>query len=1187
MKKIEILIAVISALFVFAGSATADQRTFPAGSLIIPMNSSYQGATDHGIFEAYGLMYALLDHKDTAGDPDPIPVFWCINPDKTSITDTDFSISTDTGVDPASEYDHAGSTNPINTGIYTNTDGALQIDYFGGPFVIDAAYADAAKTIIDNWKNVNIHVANAPFTADIGRVLDGVPPKIALLNDTESHTNGNAVTILAGYLEIAGIGSGVYDVVTPDEVGGIATTVDGVSVPAGNGILEEKDADGKYVYDLLWAPHWTAYKDYGANAKKIISKIGDFLDRGGALFAECASIMNFEYHPNDAGSYNVGPWLTTNDISHNGGTNNAADIIVADPTIPFTQTGDFAFGPEGGHLHNWEPYNTSNSGYFDASDFSYGVPVAPPDSDYNATVQRLIYDTTGWDYYVAGYKDGDDSKGFISYLGGHTYVDCTGGGPGGPKGGPGGGAVQNAHEFKFEFKDKVDDPHASFTIHVDYNDGGTSESTEITFSKGDDFATGDPLEIDLSSMKIKDKTIEKVFFNNKGTNTITLTHFKITFTKGGKLKKVEDKVGKDTTNLLDSHDGIPSVTSFDTNDVLAASSGAGTGGGTPLSSCTYKNVAGIRYVLNTVLDLQAYVNYKEFMKSSPVMDLADLDGNGEYNDLIAYYGSFDYPGYTGHLRALKVKDDGSFTELWDAANKIPSNRTLYTAIDDSDGDSRVDDRINLEASATFLALNDSATGQTINEILNVTPSDGTDTDEISLLNNVISKDLGGIIHSSPAVVGPSPFVDPDRPIVIYAGSADGMLHAFTGSTGAERWAFLPHNLLGKLYGASLLQDTDMPTAVVDASPTVADMMVDRIGSTFDGNKQRRTILLSAEGSGNHYVFAMDISDPDDPQPWWEATATNMGYAYRTSMGHIKVCDVNDNCEVKAAAFVSTNYQAGTGIQVYAFDLETGDEFWSFGQSYGSTSNEIPDAPVLVDKDGDGVIDSVLAADMEGRLWQLDAATGKSLYGTTESPQPVYQVNVGGTTTGYPIGSSPAVYVCDGGHVLVFFGTGGADFASDSNSGHIIGIDITNGAVTSGGTGELFNYTLDVGEKLYASPIVTKNAVIFGTAFGDRETTDPNSDISDSQSGKIHIVKPVSGDICYASGCGGNGQSDYNDSSHEVVSDVSAKVTGSYAEGNQVILGTMDGKIIRFGKDKEDGNNLAPSERVNIEFWRDF
>ena len=184
MKKLTILTSLMAALLFFSSIASADQRTFPAGSLIIPMNSSYQGATDHGIFEAYGLMYALLDHKDAAGDPDPIPVFWCINPNKTSMTDTDFSISIDTGVDPAAEYDHAGGTNPIATGIYTNSSGAKQIDYFGGPFVIDAAYASAAKTIINSWTNVNVHESNAPFTADIGRVLDGVPPKIALLNDT-------------------------------------------------------------------------------------------------------------------------------------------------------------------------------------------------------------------------------------------------------------------------------------------------------------------------------------------------------------------------------------------------------------------------------------------------------------------------------------------------------------------------------------------------------------------------------------------------------------------------------------------------------------------------------------------------------------------------------------------------------------------------------------------------------------------------------------------------------------------------------------------------------------------------------------------------------------------------------------------------------------------------------------------
>ena len=210
----------------------ATDKTFGSGSLIIPMDgSTYQPSTDGGIYVAYGLVYRLLANKAADGvTPDPIPVYWIINDQKTSITGADLTISSTT--DPvAKEYKVSGQI-PIS-GVGTS------ISYSGGPFVIDSANAAAAEAIWANgFQNVNLHVAKVPFTAPVQRELFGSPPKIALLNDSESRT-GNATKILADYLQAAGIlndttkcnplnapvsGPGcVYDVLTPNEVASRAT----------------------------------------------------------------------------------------------------------------------------------------------------------------------------------------------------------------------------------------------------------------------------------------------------------------------------------------------------------------------------------------------------------------------------------------------------------------------------------------------------------------------------------------------------------------------------------------------------------------------------------------------------------------------------------------------------------------------------------------------------------------------------------------------------------------------------------------------------------------------------------------------------------------------------------------------------------------------------------------------------
>src|SRR5690242_19525414 len=55
-----------------AGVARAEMRTFGPGSLIIPMDLSYQST---GMYQAYGLLYQLLAHG--------IEVASVIDPDKT------------------------------------------------------------------------------------------------------------------------------------------------------------------------------------------------------------------------------------------------------------------------------------------------------------------------------------------------------------------------------------------------------------------------------------------------------------------------------------------------------------------------------------------------------------------------------------------------------------------------------------------------------------------------------------------------------------------------------------------------------------------------------------------------------------------------------------------------------------------------------------------------------------------------------------------------------------------------------------------------------------------------------------------------------------------------------------------------------------------------------------------------
>ncbi|HWU89911.1 MAG TPA: hypothetical protein VN253_21765 [Kofleriaceae bacterium] len=68
------IVSLVCVLVVWLGAAPAARadRTFPAGSLIIPMDLSYQST---GMFQAYGLIYQLLRQN--------VRVHWVIDPGKT------------------------------------------------------------------------------------------------------------------------------------------------------------------------------------------------------------------------------------------------------------------------------------------------------------------------------------------------------------------------------------------------------------------------------------------------------------------------------------------------------------------------------------------------------------------------------------------------------------------------------------------------------------------------------------------------------------------------------------------------------------------------------------------------------------------------------------------------------------------------------------------------------------------------------------------------------------------------------------------------------------------------------------------------------------------------------------------------------------------------------------------------
>jgi hypothetical protein len=552
-----------------------------------------------------------------------------------------------------------------------------------------------------------------------------------------------------------------------------------------------------------------------------------------------------------------------------------------------------------------------------------------------------------------------------------------------------------------------------------------------------------------------------------------------------------------------------------------------------------------------------YVDRKEYSRTSSAA-VTFISNDGSIKNYIIG-SSFYYPGWQGHLRAYDVSSmtpvNSPYSVLrtitqsnlssptgrnilvsgvniiWDAGQLLSvrsaDDRKIYTAIPSGSGTrlTRVD----------FTASNADTLGPIIKDVNN---------DNAGLINFVrgAGRDwkLGDSNHSNPIVVGPpqenastmgsgyQSFKDTwqNRAKVVYIGANDGMLHCFDVVTGAELWAFIPYNLLPKLRNmCSINPNTGQRTftrdTYVDGSPTTADVYIDANG---DGSKEWITILICGQaqgkgstiGSGLNYYFALDVTDPNNPQPLWKFTDSGMGETWSVPA----IGKVLKGGNTTWVGFVGSGYDNDpnnvVGNTFYAFDLETGTSFWSFSDSGVDTrvkegftwdiQNAFVGSPSLIDIDQDGRVDRVYFADLDGRVWRADVSANFQ----NTSSWPVTKIYE--DANNFPISVKPAVYMKSGGYPQIYFGTGGDDTAPNNvEYSFVCLIDKPTPEVEWYlGDPAVLNLpvnknsgALDVGEKVWADPVIANSVCYFNTLKGSIESVDPCENIIGA--GKLYAI----------------------------------------------------------------------------------
>ncbi|MBU1186221.1 MAG: VCBS repeat-containing protein [Acidobacteria bacterium] len=576
-----------------------------------------------------------------------------------------------------------------------------------------------------------------------------------------------------------------------------------------------------------------------------------------------------------------------------------------------------------------------------------------------------------------------------------------------------------------------------------------------------------------------------------------------------------------------------------------------------------------------------FVERREYSRTSVAAASFYDDDSNRKKVLIG--ASFYYPGWQGQLRAYDITSMSSTSSassqietitrpditsetgreivaenvdiLWDAGellnNRSAADRVIYTAVPSSGvRRSRLD----------FTTSNAGVLGPLLQDYNNNT----------SGLIDFIRGDgrdwkLGDINHSNPVVVGPpsgnaslkgdgyADFAETweDREKYVYVGANDGMIHCFSVETGEEKWAFVPYNLLPKLRN---MWGVDAATGAryfsrdeyVDSTPSVEDVYIDADG---DRNQEWITMLVCGQGPGQgstlaggttgNFYFALDITNPDDPQPIWEYTHSSMGETYSVPA----IGKISYRGNITWAVFMGSGYDniVGGGVQGHRFFTLRADDArliynftvgnvntrrrWSNGVDL---SRSLPGSPSIVDTDNDGDADRVYIGDTEGRLWKIDVSDNlrrasdwkrKTIYTDRDN---------------YPIITKPAVWMdasVDGSPPRIYFGTGGDDNApNDGLYSFIALIDYGNNEEVEWFVGDADNLRLDedldkgdlaAGEKIWADPQVANNVVYFSTLFGSIESVDPCENLAGE--GKLYgrYVKQIGGSIVGSSSFAGS------------------------------------------------------------------
>ena len=204
--------------------------------------------------------------------------------------------------------------------------------------------------------------------------------------------------------------------------------------------------------------------------------------------------------------------------------------------------------------------------------------------------------------------------------------------------------------------------------------------------------------------------------------------------------------------------------------------------------------------------------------------------------------------------------------------------------------------------------------------------------------------LGDILHSRPLIQPYNRYSmddedDPSKNLsVIYVGSNDGQLHAFSDATGDELWSFIPPSVLPNLH----YLDDNIHQYFNDGSPvmwtydhdkdgdigTAAENGDSDLSGADDGSNDKAILLFGMRRGGgiDHLTagsrgayYALDVTNPSSPKYLWKLDNQTTGFSeLGETWADPVIGKMRLNGDVEIVAFIGAGYDNNE-------DLRYGDE----------------------------------------------------------------------------------------------------------------------------------------------------------------------------------------------------------------------------------------------------------------------